>query len=604
MKNGPFQLRQQTARLARYRAGAVDTLARLAQQNFSQRLWQRDGSLWSSDAAVQAKIRNRLGWLTSPDNFQPHCTRIRQFVRGLQQEGFTHAIVLGMGGSSMCPEVCRTTFGVARGHLDLQVVDTTDPATIRAREQAVDLRRTLIIVSTKSGTTSETVSLYKYFYDRMRALKGEAAGQNFVVITDAGTSLAQQASERKFRDCFLNPVDIGGRFSALSFFGLVPAAAIGVDVSTFLSRAQQMARACGPDGSIDENPGVVLGAILAYLYTQGRDKLTFVLDPAIASFGYWVEQLVAESLGKIGKGIVPIEGEPLASPRAYGRDRVFARLALGFGRDKHAGKLRLLERAGHPIIQITLRDKLDLAAELYRWEIATATAGALMQLNPFDEPNVQESKDITDRLLAEFRTSGRLPDETPTLTHGRLRVTVATALEKKVAPRSRLTPMAELFGNFLRLARAGDYLGLNAYVQATKEHQRLLQVIRVRLRDRLRCPVTVGYGPRFQHSTGQLHKGGPNNGLYFQLVATNTVDLPVPGEPYTFGILKQAQALGDFAALTNKARRVLRVHVGEKIGAGLGELTRVLNRAVARARRPQPRAAGSRTRSRKSARRR
>lgn len=603
MRTDPFELPGQTAHLGRYRAGAARTLARLAKQNFSQRLWQRDGSLWSADAAVQAKIRNRLGWLTSPENFQQDCGRIQQFVRGLQQAGFRHAVLLGMGGSSMCPEVCRTTFGVARGYLDLLVLDTTDPATIRAREQAVDLHRTLFIVSSKSGTTTETASLSKYFYDRLRAVKGEAAGENFIAITDAGSLLAQQASERKFRECFLNPADIGGRFSALSFFGLVPAALVGIDVAVFLARAQQMARACAPNVPAESNPGVVLGAVLFHLYTQGRDKLTFVLDPAIASFGYWVEQLVAESLGKIGKGIVPVEGEALGAPSVYGPDRVFARLKLAAGADRYGRRLRPLVRAGHPVIELTLRDKLDLAAELYRWEIATAAAGSLMELNPFDEPNVQESKDNTDRLLREFRSSGQLPAEVPTLSQGRLQVVVPAGLERKLAPRAGRNPLVGLASNFLKLARAGDYLTLSAYFQRTATHQRLLDGIRHRLRDRLRRLVAVGYGPRFHHSTGQLHKGGPNNGLYLQLVATDAVDVPVPGEPYTFSTLKQAQALGDFAALANKQRRVLRVHLAERIAAGLRQLARVLSRAAAAPRRP-PRAGARRRSRRQKARRR
>ncbi|MFQ5927977.1 MAG: hypothetical protein ACE5MH_11150, partial [Terriglobia bacterium] len=497
----------------------------------------------------------------------------------------------------------------------------------RARVEAVDLPRTLFIVSSKSGTTTETLSLYSYFYHRLRALKGDAAGENFIAITDAGTPLAQQAAERGFRDSFFNPADIGGRFSALSFFGLVPAALIGIDLGAFLARAQQMARACGPEAPNEENPGVVLGALLAHLYAQRRDKLTFIPAPPMASFGYWVEQLIAESLGKIGKGIVPIEGEPLASPSVYGHDRVFARLALASARNGAVRRLRALARAGYPIIEVTLRDTLDLAAEFYRWEIATAAAGALMQLNPFDEPNVAESKDNTDRLLRDFRTSGRLPDEAPTLTAGRLRVFVPAALAKKVVPHAGLAPsrragrvrnpLAELTGKFLKLARAGDYLGLMAYFQATKEHHRLLQAIRLRLRDLLRHPVTLGYGPRFLHSTGQLHKGGPNNGLYFQLVATDTVDLPVPGlpaeagqpaqagQPFTFSVLKQAQALGDFAALASKHRRVLRLHLGKNIPRGLAALTQTLTRTRAfirvapktkprrrkpRPRRPKPRA--------------
>ncbi len=577
MSSDPFALPKQSAHLGRYRRAVLQTLARLRAQQFVQQLWQKDASLWSADVGIQAKISNRLGWLTSPETMQVECVRINQFVRGVQQAGFTQALLLGMGGSSMCPEVCRTTFGVAPGFLDLQVLDTTDSATIRARAQAVDLERTLFIVSSKSGTTTETISLYKYFYDCLRTLRGEAAGQNFIAITDAGTPLAQQASERKFRDCFLNPADIGGRFSALSFFGLVPAALVGVDIAALLARARAMMQVCRPDVPVEENPAVVLGALLGTLYQRGRDKVTFLLAPSIASFAYWVEQLVAESLGKVGKGIVPVEGERLASPALYAADRVFVAIDL----DRRARRLRALERAGHPVIRISLADKLDLAAELYRWEVAIATAGAVMQLNPFDEPNVQESKENTERLLRKFGATGHLPEELPTFVHGGLRVFAPPLLAQKLRRGTTGADGLELFfANFLRLARAGDYIGLTAYIQPTKVHQRALEVIRRRLHEGLRRVVTLGYGPRFLHSTGQLHKGGPNNGLYFQLVATDAVDMGVPGEPYSFSILKQAQALGDFAALREKQRRVLRVHLGDDVTTGLAEFGRVLGRAV------------------------
>jgi len=579
MKTDSFHLLGQRARLGRYRAGAARALARLKQQDFVRRLWERDASLWSSAPAVQEKIRNRLGWLLAPENFQRERERIQEFVRAVQRAGFTHAVLLGMGGSSMCPEVCRTTYGVAPGFLDLRVLDTTDPATIQTCEQVVALGRTLFIVSSKSGTTTETISLYKYFYERVRAVKGEAAGENFIAITDAGTPLARQAAERRFRDCFLNPADIGGRFSALSFFGLVPAALMGMDISVFLSRAQEMARACRAATPLEENPGVVLGVILGHLYSQRRDKLTFVLDPTIASFGYWVEQLIAENLGKLGKGIVPVEGEPLGSPRVYAPDRVFVSLSL-HGRRVPA-RLNQLETAGHPLIQITLRDKFDLATEFFRWEVASAVAGALMQINPFDEPNVQESKDNTERLLRDYRASGRLPEPPVLLAEKHLRASVPAGLGSKLRSRSGQNGLAALIGRFLALAKARDYIGLMAYLEASPATHRRLQALRLALRDRLHRAVTLGYGPRFLHSTGQLHKGGPNNGLYFQLVATDAVDVPVPGEPNSFSVLKQAQALGDFGALGNKQRRVLRLHLGDNIAAGLQQLAVAFRRALA-----------------------
>lgn len=543
---------------------AVNPLLELERERVPARLWGRDPSLWTADPARQKAIKNRLGWLTVTEAMAEHRESLAAFLEEARGAGLTHALLLGMGGSSLCPEVCRLTFGVAPGGLDLRVLDSTDPAAIRARAGEAEPHRTLYLVSSKSGTTAETLALFRFFEDRARAAKGERAGEHFVAITDPGTPLERLGRERGFRRVFLNPADIGGRYSALSLFGLVPAALLGIDMGGFLERAERLVQACASRVPIADNPGIRLGALLGELAAAGRDKVTFVADPPLAAFGTWAEQLLAESTGKEGRGLVPVEGEPLGDPGVYTADRLFVHLSVEGREDPPArGRLEALERAGHPVIRLRLTDPLDLGGEFFRWEMATAVAGILLKVNPFDEPNVQESKDNTDRLLKEVRRAGRLPQEPAAL--------AADGLALFGDMGGARSPEAAL-GAHLKRARLGDYVALMAYLAPSPAHQEILQAIRVAIRDALRLATTVGYGPRFLHSTGQLHKGGPDTGLFLQITAEDASDLPIPGEPYTFGVLKAAQALGDFQALRAKGRRILRVHLGPDVKGGLVRL--------------------------------
>ena len=459
-------------------------------------------------------------------------------------EGFTDVVLMGMGGSSLAPEVFRQTFGAPRGALDVHVLDTTDPAAISALEKAIDLRKTVFIVASKSGTTLETLSHYRYFWQRA----GQKGGQ-FIAITDPGTSLADEASRRGFRRTFLNPPDIGGRYSALSYFGLVPAALGGVDVAGLLDRAATMVQACSPSVPAAENPGAWLGAVFAEAAKVGRDKITIVAPPAIQSFGVWAEQLIAESTGKEGKGLVPVADEALGAAQVYGNDRLFVRLALPG--DDEPSALAALAKAGHPVVTLKLSDPLAIGAEFFRWEYAIAVAGAILGINVFDQPNVQEAKDLTRKVLSEGNP--------PTVGQG-IRWAGQSGATLEAAVQSLLGQV-----------RAGDYVALLAFIVPSPEHDRALNAIRLAIRDGHRVATTVGYGPRYLHSTGQLHKGGPNTGVFIQLVGDDPQDVPIPGEKFSFGVLKQAQALGDFQALRNHGRRVLRVQMAD-VAQGLAKV--------------------------------
>jgi transaldolase/glucose-6-phosphate isomerase len=558
------------------------TLEQLEEQKFPQRLWDRDPSLWKNDPEHQGVIRNALGWLRVSHAMLGHLEALSSFVQEVKSAGFSHAVVLGMGGSSLCPDVCRATFGTAPGFLQLHVLDSTVPASVARIEKSVDLEHTLFLVSSKSGGTVEPISFFKFFYERIRALKGERAGENFVAITDPGTSLEKLANEKKFRRVFPGVPDIGGRYSALSNFGIVPAALAGVDVQTLLERAERMVQACAASMPVQENPGMVLGTTLAEAARRGRDKITFVISRGIETFADWAEQLIAESTGKEGKGLLPVAGEALGEPRVYGKDRIFVYLKLETDADGSIeSALNALEAVGHPVIRISLRDKLDLGQEFFRWEVATATAGALLGIDPFDQPNVQESKDNTRRLLEEYREKGRFPEEEPLLDFDGLKFYGDAAARTDSAKLGAAGKSPEgLLAAFLSEARPGDYIALMAYLEPRAEHAAALQSVRVRLRDSTRLATTLGYGPRFLHSTGQLHKGGANNGLFIQITADDAEDLPIPGEPYSFSILKQAQALGDLRSLESKQRRVIRLHLGKDVPAQLARLGELVDKAV------------------------
>ena len=566
---------------------AVDaTLDRLEEQKFPQQLWDRDPSLWKNDPAHQTVIRNALGWLRVSHAMLGHLEGLLSFVQEVRSAGFTQAVVLGMGGSSLCPDVCRATFGTARGFLQLHVLDSTVPGSVAQIEKSVDLAHTLFLVSSKSGGTVEPNSFFKYFYERVRALKGERAGENFVAITDPGTSLEKLASEKKFRRVFPGVPDIGGRYSALSNFGIVPAALAGVDVQTLLERAERMVHACGACVPARENPGMVLGATLAEAARRGRDKITFLISREIETFADWVEQLIAESTGKEDKGLLPVVGEALGEPGVYGKDRVFVHLKLESEAEGGVEQaLNALEAAGHPVIRISLHDKLDLGQEFFRWEVATATAGALLNIDPFDQPNVQESKDNTNRLLQQFRSQGKFIEEAPALEADGIQLycnpQIRASLEGAQAAQGRESDSPEGFlAAFLKHHREGDYVALLAYLEPTAESGAPLDSIRTRLRDATHLATTLGYGPRYLHSTGQLHKGGANSGLFIQITADDAQDLPIPGEPYSFSILKQAQALGDLRSLESKQLRVIRLHLGKDVPAQWVRLEKLVESAV------------------------
>src|SRR5438876_1932513 len=530
-------------------------LAQLEQAAVVRRIAEKDAGLWASNGSGEKEeIRNRLGWLQVADLMEERVSELEGLRNELVAEGFTDCVVMGMGGSSLAPEVFRQTFGAPRGALNVHVLDTTDPAAIAALQQAIDLKRTVFIVASKSGTTLETLSHYRYFWQQT----GQKGGQ-FIAITDPGTSLADEASRRGFRRTFLNPPDIGGRYSALSYFGLVPAALGRVDVSGVLDRAATMVQACSPSVPAGENPGAWLGAVFAEAAKVGRDKITIVAPPAIQSFGVWAEQLIAESTGKEGKGLVPVADEALGTPQVYGNDRLFVRLALPG--DDEPSALAALGKAGHPVVTLKLSDPLAIGAEFFRWEYAIAVAGAILGLNVFDQPNVQEAKDLTRKVLSE----GNPP-------------TVGEGIRWAGQQGATLDAAVQ---SLLGQARPGDYLALLAYIAPDEEHDRALNSIRLAIRDKHRVATTVGYGPRYLHSTGQLHKGGPNTGVFLQIVGDDVKDLEIPGERFTFGVLKQAQALGDFQALRNHGRRVLRVQLRDvnqglaKIGQAAGAAVRV-----------------------------
>jgi transaldolase/glucose-6-phosphate isomerase len=544
-------------------APVKERLARLEQEEFCPRLWRKDPSLWTGDPKVQKAVKNALGWLHGAEKMEKDLLGLLAFPHEVMGAGFRHVVHMGMGGSSLAPLAFQRIFFPGAYGLPFTVLDTTDPATILRIKRQLPLAETLFIVASKSGTTAEPLAFGEYFYHQVRALKGDKAGRNFVVITDPGTPLAQQAHERGYRRIFYNFADIGGRYSALSYFGLVPGALMGLEVPELLARALRMTHACFSCVPAQENPGLVLGAVLGELARRGRDKVTVLVPDALAPLGMWLEQLLAESTGKEGTGLVPVTGEPLGAPDGYGPDRLFVYLKLPDAADAALEQgLATLRDEGHPVVTVILSDRLDLGQEFFRWEVATAAAGAILGINPFDQPNVQESKDNTNRLLALVKEQGRLPEEAPSLTEGPL------SLYGTAAGPSAATALTR----FLGPARPGDYVALLAYLTEDAVTEQALAALRLKLRDGLKLATTVGYGPRYLHSTGQLHKGGPNTGLFLLLTADEAEDVSIPEEPYTFGIFKRAQALGDLEALRRHGRRVVRVHLGADPVQGLTAL--------------------------------
>lgn len=561
------------AELGAYSDDIKAALKKMEAESWIRRIWRKDATLWKDDEAHKKIIANALGWITVVDLLVEHAGELAAFSQRVRNDGFTHVMLLGMGGSSLCPEVFRRTFGKIDGFPELHVLDSTDPATVKSFEERVDLPHTLFIVASKSGTTTEPLMFYKYFLNRMRQIKGDRAGENFVAITDPGTLMEEMAKGDSFRRIFLNPPDIGGRYSALSFFGMVPAALQGSDFKTLLDRAERALHACMHYVPAEDNPAARLGAILGTMANAGRDKLTLSIAPEISSLGLWIEQLIAESTGKEGKGIIPIAGETLGAPSVYGNDRLFVHIGVGSPDGETEAKLRALEAAGHPVVRRTLHDLLDLGEEFYLWEMATAVAGAIIGIDSFDQPNVQESKDNTKHFLEVYKKNGSLPDQ-ELGSEGRGLIAYCDAETR--AELGSAVAIDDFVTAHLKRAHAGDYIAMLDYIKETPEHEELIQAIRTHLRDAIHVATTTGYGPRFLHSTGQLHKGGPASGVFIQVTADNVVDVPLPNEAFTFGVLKQAQALGDFQSLSSRHRRAIRLHLGADIGAGLRTLLEIV----------------------------
>jgi transaldolase / glucose-6-phosphate isomerase len=542
-----------------------------------RRLWQRDASLWTGDDEA-----SWLGWLDITEEQIAHWVELRNLAKEVWSAGFKDVLLLGMGGSSLCPEVLRMTFGRTAGYPDLHVLDSTDPAQVKAFENKIDIAKTLFIVSSKSGSTLEPNIFKQYFFDlTAKAVGADKAGTHFIAVTDPGSKMQKVAEGDRFRHIFFGRPSIGGRYSALSHFGMVPAAVMGVDTKKFLDRAQEMVRACGSSASIEENPGAVLGIILGTAARSGRDKVTIITSPEISDLGAWLEQLLAESTGKVGKGIIPVSGEELAAPQVYGHDRVFAYIHGESVADAPIeAKLAALEKAGHPVVRISMPDIYDLGAEFFRWEIATAVAGSIVGINAFNQPDVEASKIATRNLTSAYEKTGSLPAEKPVLEDGGIKLFTD---EKNAADLTRIAGGDKSLSGCLKahLSRigTGDYFAVLGFIQMNAEHEKTLQAIRHAVRDEKHVATCLGFGPRFLHSTGQAYKGGPNSGVFLQITCDDALELPVPEQKYTFGVVKAAQARGDFQVLVERGRRALRVHLHD-VESGLAKLAAAVQKAL------------------------
>jgi transaldolase / glucose-6-phosphate isomerase len=534
-----------------------------------RRLWQHDASLWTNQDECAW-----LGWLNIVDDQLANASKLNELATEVKAAGFSDILLLGMGGSSLCPEVLALTFPQAAGFPRLHILDSTDPAQIKAVESKIDLGKTLFIVSSKSGSTLEPNIYKQYFFERVQQTIGDKAASHFIAITDPGSKMQGVAERDRFWHIFYGLPSIGGRYSALSNFGMIPAAAMGVDTNKFLERTKQMVEACTAVVPVAENPGAMLGVILGTAATQGRDKITLITSPGIHDLGAWLEQLIAESTGKIGKGIIPVDRETVGEPAVYGSDRIFAYLRLASEADSEQdARVAALEKVGQPVIRITVADIYNLGQEFFRWEIATAVAGSIIGINAFNQPDVEASKIETKKLTAEYEAKGSLPAETPILDEGGFKLFTD---EKNAADLAKGVGGDRSLKSYLRAhlgrIKEGDYFAVLAYVQMNAEHEALLQALRMGVRDSKRVATCLGFGPRFLHSTGQAYKGGPNSGVFLQITCDDANDFPVPQQKYTFGIVKAAQARGDFAVLAERNRRALRVHMGSDVKSGLKKL--------------------------------
>jgi transaldolase/glucose-6-phosphate isomerase len=565
--------------LGRYAAAVERRLEAWQAASFGRRLWQKDPTLWAADPRTP-EIADRLGWLDLPSSMRPRLAELKALGDAAKTAGMRDAVVLGMGGSSLAPEVFARTFGPGPGHPRLWVLDSTHPEAVAEIANRLDLARTVFVVSSKSGTTTEMLSFFYLFWDRLGGVAAAApGGEHFVAVTDPGTPLGKLARDRRFRALVEAPPDVGGRYSALTPFGLVPAGLMGVDLDDLLGRAGEMAAACGAEVAAADNPGLRLGAALGELTLAGRDKVTFAASPGLAAFPLWLEQLIAESTGKIGRGIVPVAGEPLGPPEAYGDDRFFVGLALG---DEAAGldeRLDVLERAGHPVARFRLAAPADLAPEMFRWEVAVAAAGSVIGVHPFNQPDVQLAKELAGKAMKELaaaHAAGLQGGAAMAAGAGGGNAAGGSGEADGEVRADDPAALADALAAWLAGAGPGTYLGLQAYLPPSAAKDTALGSLQAELSRRTRFATTLGYGPRFLHSTGQLHKGGPPTGRFLQLLDSPADDLPVPETSYTFGTLIRAQAQGDREALRQRGRRVLRVELGGDVGGGLANLGRAI----------------------------
>jgi glucose-6-phosphate isomerase len=553
---------------------------RLALEDWQQhgrvaQLWKKEARLWKG-----RDEGNWMGWLELPQLLLQQAGTFAEIAEDVRRAGFEHALLLGMGGSSMCPEVLAAVFGPQPGFPFLHVLDSTDPAQVRSFEQKINPAKTLYIVASKSGSTLEPNILKQYFFDRAGKALGKPAGVHFLAITDPGSKLEQAARAEGFRRIALGVPSVGGRYSALSNFGMVPAAVMGLDVPRILERARDMAVACGADVPAGQNPGVILGAILGVAARHGRDKVTFIASPRIAPLGAWLEQLLAESTGKDNKAILPVDREAVDAPEVYGNDRLFVYLRMAGATDNaQESALDAIEQAGHPVVRIHIQDAYHLGQEFFRWAIATAVAGSILGIHPFDQPDVEAAKMEARKLTEAYEQSGRLPAESPLAQEGGLKLFTDSLNAAELAHSGALT-VPEILRSHLCRILPGDYFAILAYLEMNEINETILQEMRHAVRDARVAATCLGFGPRFLHSTGQAYKGGPNSGVFLQITCDDAADVLVPGQAYTFGVVKAAQARGDFEVLAARKRRALRVHLGADVKAGLERLNQLVQQAL------------------------
>ncbi len=561
----------------RFEAAHRAAVSQLENAGAMQKVWAKDASLWRADSGHAKVIANRLGWIGVLDKMRQESGELQEVARKIRNSGVRNIVLLGMGGSSLAPEVFALTFAPPGAGCRFFVLDSTDPDSIRTVESAIDLRAILFIVASKSGKTLETLSQFLYFHNRFQTSGVRLDGQNFIAITDPGSYLAQLASEYSFQRTFLNPSDIGGRYSALSYFGLVPAALWGVDLESVLTSAMQMRESCGPRAPGESNPALQLGALLGATAGQGADKLILLSTPSLVPLSNWIEQLIAESTGKQGKGIVPVAGGVSVDTEVFANGCVVAVLSQkGEDTADLERAAQTLKAAGVPVVEICLGGPAELGAEFFKWEAATAIAGAVLAIDPFDEPNVQESKDRTAKILEEFQSRGEMPVGTPRLNESGIELFAEGTTRRNIST----LKLSETLRTFFEQRKPNDYVGVLAYVERNETNSRLLGIIRESLTRALRLPVLLGFGPRYLHSIGQLYKGGPATGVFLVITANHANDVPIPGAKYSFGQLQMAQALGDYESLWTRNKPALRLHLTQGASAGLPQVQQVLGQAL------------------------